>query len=129
MPAYDSNRFAPPAPLALVNLRDPETGAVRADVLMLLDTGADVSLLPHSAIASLGTATVPDKQYELIGFDGSTSHAPVVRVELVFSERTFRGQFLLIEQDWGILGRNILNAVPLLLDGPRLTWDSAAPDG
>ena len=63
MPAYDSNRFALPAPLALVNLRDPETGAVQTDVPMLLDTGADVSLLPQPALAALGTATVPGKQY------------------------------------------------------------------
>jgi hypothetical protein len=127
MPAYDSIRFAPPAPLALVALRDPDSGAVRTDVPMLLDTGADVSLLPRPAAAALGASVVPDKQFELAGFDGNLSLAPVVRVELVFLGRTFRGHFLLIEQDWGILGRNVLNAVPLLLDGPRLTWELASP--
>ncbi len=46
----------------------------------------------------------------------------MVRLELVFAQRTFRGQFLLIDQDWGILGRNVLNNVPILLDGPNLVW-------
>ncbi len=32
MPAYDSIRFDPPAPLAYVTLRNPETGAALSDV-------------------------------------------------------------------------------------------------
>ena len=36
--------------------------------------------------------------------------------------RTFRGQFLVIDEEVGILGRNILNALALLLDGPQQTW-------
>jgi hypothetical protein len=64
-----------------------------------------------------------DRQYELAGFDGSTSFSPVVDLEMQFCGRSFRGQFLLIAQDWGVLGRNVLNAVPILLDGPRLAWD------
>lgn len=75
---------------------------------------------------SLGAVALSDQLYELVGFDGSKSLAPVVSVELIFLGRTFRGQFLLIEQEWGILGRNILNSLPLLLDGPRLNWDVAS---
>jgi hypothetical protein len=37
MPAYDANRFQPPAPVALVTLRNPATGVACADVPMLLD--------------------------------------------------------------------------------------------
>lgn len=60
MPAYNSNSFSPPAPVALVTLRDPDSGAAQADVPMLLDTGADVSLIPQAVIGSLGlTASEP----------------------------------------------------------------------
>lgn len=38
-------RFTPPAPLALITLRNIATGASASDVPMLLDSGADVSLL------------------------------------------------------------------------------------
>jgi len=72
---------------------------------------------------TLGAAVVPDRRYELVGFDGSVSLASVVRLEPIFCRRTFRGQFLLIDQAWGTLGRNVLNAVSLLFDGPRLVWD------
>ena len=122
MPAYDGTWFAPPAPLARVTLRNPQTGVARSDVPMLLDSGADVTLVPEEAATLLEVAVVSDQSYELIGFDGATTSAPAVQLELIFCRRTFRGQFLLTNQEWGILGRNVLNAVPLLFDGPRLTW-------
>jgi hypothetical protein len=52
MPAYDATGFRPPAPTALVTVRSPKTNVSIADVPMLLDTGADVSLVPHSLFHS-----------------------------------------------------------------------------
>lgn len=127
MPAYDATRFDPPAPLAQVTLRHPGNGATRSDVPMLLDSGADVTLIPKTVVELLGATIVPGRQYELIGFDGSASLALAVRLELLFCGRTFRGQFLLIDHAWGILGRNVLNAIPILLDGPHLEWDEHRP--
>ena len=123
MPAYDSTLFAPPAPLAHVSLRNPESGATRHDVPMLLDTGADVKLLPRAAVGELSIEASGENRYELVGFEGQSSLASVVTLEMIFMGLTFRGQFLLIEQEWGIIGRNVLNSVALILDGPRLTWD------
>jgi len=90
---------------------------------MLIDTGADVSLLPREPIAQLIDSALSGDQYELEGFDGTRSLAPAVRLELRFLGRVFRGQFLIVDQSHGILGRNVLNAIPLLLDGPNLSWD------
>lgn len=123
MPNYDAQRFNPPAPLAKVTLRNPETGVELRDVRMLIDTGADVTLLPAESVAILGINTNANQQYELVGFDQSTSKADMAVLALVFQGKTFRGQFLLIEQEWRILGRKLLNAVPHLLDGPHFTWD------
>ena len=122
MPAYDAAWFEPPAPLALVTMRNRETGAVLPDVPMLLDTGADVTLIPQATIGPLGLSALPDRHYEVVGFNGAVSFVPIVQLELVFCRRTFRGQFLVTDQSWGILGRNILNAVTLIFDGPNLAW-------
>ena len=125
MPLYDSDRFDPPAPVASVTLRHPVTGVSLSDVPLLMDSGADVTILPREAVEKLGIAPVANKVYELQGFDGSLQMAEMVQLELVFLHKRFKGQFLLIDQPVGILGRNILNAVALLFDGPNIQWDEA----
>ena len=109
--------------MATVALRNPDSSLSRNDLQMLLDTGADVTLLPQKVVHELGIEIVPGKKYELAGFDGGTRLSPVVRAELIFDGYTFRGQFLLIDEPWGILGRNILNAIAILYDGPRQIWE------
>jgi|SRR5687767_8156516 len=120
MQAYDAARFDPAAPVALVAVASEQTGLVVQDVPMLLDTGADVSLLPRSHVAPLVS---PDaKQYELESFDGTKSTAPAVTAELRFLGKSFRGQFLLVDGWHGVLGRNVLNNLSLLFDGLSRRW-------
>lgn len=126
MPAYDSALFSPPAPLAHVTLRHPESGAIRNEVPMLIDTGADITLLPQNAASEIGLTVLNDKTYEITGFEGQASVAAAVRAEMILLGLTFRGQFLLTEQEWGIIGRNVLNSITLVLDGPKLTWDQSS---
>jgi hypothetical protein len=126
MPAYDESRFQPPAPLARVTLRHAEKGNTLSEVPMLIDSGADVTLIPLALVNLLGATINSGEGYELMGFDGSRSVAQSVHLDLLFLRRAFKGQFLLIDQEWGILGRAILNHVALLLHGPRLTWSEQA---
>jgi hypothetical protein len=122
MPAYDDNRFDPPAPVASVSLRHPDREGSIADVPMLIDSGADATLLPKSAVASLGIIGTGER-YQLAAFDGTTSESEAVHVDLVFMNRRFIGRYLLIDGEVGVLGRDVLNHVRLLLDGPGLNWD------
>ncbi|MCI0381239.1 MAG: hypothetical protein L0215_26945 [Gemmataceae bacterium] len=89
---------------------------------MLLDTGADVSFLPREPIIGLIGDQQQLSQYEVEAFDGTKSLAPVVFQELVFLGKSFRGQFLLIDGRYGFLGRNVLNSVSLVFDGPSRNW-------
>ena len=91
MPAYDRMFFDPPAPLAQVTLRNPTNSDTMTDVPMLMDTGADISLVPLPYIEKLGIVPRSDVQYELMGFDGNRSIASMVFVEIGWQGRTFKG--------------------------------------
>ncbi len=96
MPAYDADLFFPPAPVARVILRNSQTSQTVSDISLLIDSGADVTLIPQTAVDELGITTD--------------------------AEHYDRGKFLISDQEFGILGRDILNHVSIVLDGPRLTW-------
>lgn len=123
MPVYDSENFTPSAPVASVTLRHPTTGASLSGVLLLMDSGADVTLLPRKAVEALEVTPLAEIRYEVQGFDGSTQVAQAVSLELLFLDKKFTGQFLLIDEPFGILGRNVINALKLIFDGPRQTWE------
>jgi hypothetical protein len=127
MPTHDAQRFYPPAPSATVALRTQDCRRTLSDVVMLIDSGADVTLLPASSVSALGLE--PDEQhgYELMGFDGSRSVAKSVHCDMVFLDRVYRGAYLVVEAAYGILGRDVLNHVSLVLDGPRLNWREQEP--
>jgi hypothetical protein len=123
MATYDDHFFNPPAPVARVMLRDSTNGKTVSQVPMLLDSGADVSLIPQQSVTLLGVSVEPDTGYEVTGFDGRKSIAQVVNLDLIFLRRAFRGRFLVGNQEWGVVGRDVLNHVSVLLDGPRLVWE------
>lgn len=128
MPPYNTALFDPPAPVDRVTLRNPATGASVRDIPMILDTGADVTLIPRFSLPGLAATPIKDKEYELMSFDGYRTYASAVHLELRFCHKTFRGRFLVIDQAWGILGRNVLNAIAITLDGPNLTWSEKGQD-
>lgn len=119
---YDSARFSPPAPLSFVMLRNPENGLEEIEVPMLLDTGSDVTLVPQVCAAKLKTDLSSSRQYELAGFDNKKSYSRTVKLHLIFEQKTFRGEYFLIDQDYGIIGRNILNFLNLQFNGKNLAW-------
>ncbi len=124
MPAYDAAHFEPPAPLAMATATAP--GRAVADVPMLLDTGADVSTVPRGVAEVLGVQVEPGA-LRLQAFDGSQTRADVAALSLQVDRYRFSGQFVVADADRGILGRNILNALALLLDGPRAEWRIVEP--
>lgn len=90
---------------------------------MLIDTGADVTLLPIPYIEGLGIEPDMDETYEVQGFSGESQFVGAAHLEMIFLGKKFTGTFLLVDQPMGILGRNILNSVSILFDGPRSKWD------
>jgi hypothetical protein len=121
MTAYNSTHFDPPAPVASVSLINEVTGESLSDILMQLDTRADVTLIPQEAARLLDLA-LSETQYELISFDGTRSTTAAVQLKMQLGRYTFRGKYLLIDQSVGVISRDILNLVSILFDGPQLAW-------
>ncbi len=122
MPAYEAQRFDPPAPLATVVVRTEDGRRSVAGVPMLIDSGSDVTLLPELLVRELGLQADERPAYQLVAFDGSSSTANSVHCDLILLGRVYRGAYLLVKSTCGILGRDILNHLSLVLDGPRLNW-------
>jgi hypothetical protein len=125
MPSYDA-RFDPPAPVAAINLRSIDRHKRVSNVAMFIDSGADVTFLPASAVSQLGLPNQGDR--EVTAFDGSESVAASVECELLFLGQIYRGVYLVVDDQYGLLGRDVLNRVSLVLDGPGLNWRRATSE-
>jgi len=117
-----SETYNPPAPTAKVKLRNLETLESIADVPMLLDTGADITLLPKSFCDKIGAKISETESLELEGFNQTTTTAFYVHLDFIFLNKIFRGKFLVYDQDERIMGRDVLNKFAILFDGKNLEW-------
>jgi hypothetical protein len=113
----------PPAPFVNVVLRNPATGAELRDLPAQLDTAADRTVLPDSLVKSLVLPQVG--AMKLGGFGGATYTLPVYAVLLGLHDLPARPFKVAAhaEESWVLLGRDVLNAYRVLLDGPQLALE------
>jgi predicted aspartyl protease len=117
---YDET-FDPPAPVAEIVLRNLRTGERSAKFKMLLDTGADISLLPLKSIEQMKIEATTET-VNLLGFDESQSVAEIYHLQIIFLGKRVSGNFCAITDETGILGRDVLNDFSLLFDSVNLEW-------
>ena len=122
MPAYNTFDFDPPAPVALVTFVHPDTGQRMDNVPMLLDTGADASIVPQVVVTALGMSE-RTKAYEVTFLEGDTATLRSTHLQMKWLSFTFTGEFLVTQAAHGVIGRNILNNLRVVLDGPRQDWE------
>lgn len=117
-----SEKNQPPAPIAKVILRNIKTLESISNVPMLLDTGSDITLLPKSFCEEIKVEISETKFLELEGFNNAMSIAFYARLEFIFLNKMFRGNFLVFDTEEGLIGRDILNEFSLVFDGKHLSW-------
>jgi hypothetical protein len=133
MHRYDGANFNPPAPVYTIKITsppDPPLGIneVTIEVLMLLDTGADGCCLPRSVIAEFEKKRgfmMPYTSGVFVGFDGQKRVYKVYDLIVESSDIGGRSQIEFAEtpDGEGIIGRDVLNEVAILYDGPNLGWE------
>ncbi len=119
MPAYEAGQFDPPAPVLRSTVRGPRKMCL--NVPMLIDTGADVSVIPLS-VATVVEVTLQPSNVPIQSYDGDQMFCDEAQLSLEFLRYRFSGIFLVTESEYGILGRNILNSLVIEMDGPRSSF-------
>ena len=118
---YDTS-FQPPAPVLPVVVRNPYIRAEPYSCLAILDTGAEISAIPRDAVVALRLA---EAQRVIAGsWDGSRSEVSTFVVQLEFAEGVVPLlEVAAAERATALIGRDLLNAWRLLLDGPALDFE------
>ncbi|MBX9680532.1 MAG: hypothetical protein K2X38_17380 [Gemmataceae bacterium] len=117
---YNSQK-QPPAPFVLVTLANPLSGNSIVNVPAQIDTAADRTLLPLALLYSLSLEPVDDL---LIGGVGGTiERMPVFLVSIGVLNLPPKNLCVVAHPDeqWALLGRDVLNGIRIVLDGPKLT--------
>ena len=92
-------------------------------MLLVIDSGADVSVVPLAAASAVGAAMVRSTM-PIQFLAGEEIVLDQAELAVEFLRYRFRGAFLVVDSTYGVVGRNILDAFRLTLDGPRLEWSA-----
>jgi predicted aspartyl protease len=116
--SYDVTRFNPPAPVLFIQLSSPARPSPIA-VTALLDSGADITVVPRTVAQNLSLQPVYVTYSR--GFGGTVQENTVFSalVSLEKEEPVIIG-VLTWDEDYALLGRDVLNGWRVLLDGPGL---------
>jgi hypothetical protein len=118
-----ATHLSPPAPFVHVTVSCPSTGRLTASLPAQVDPAADRTVLPGVVVTSL--ALVEDGRLLIQGFGSQILELPTFLVAVSLHDlspvlvRAVLGE----QEPWILLGRDVLNAHRLLLDGPQLALE------
>ncbi len=118
-----SQEYFPPAPVLLVSLAKAEEAPRLGPYSALIDTGADGTFVPTPLLEELGIPIIYMTNVRTY-LGEKIRRVPVHRVDLIFFNSIRLPSIEVVSDDWGdqiVLGRNVLNRLSLLLDGPGKT--------
>jgi len=112
---YD-RRLDPPAPVAPLRIARP-SGDEAVVLPALIDTGADCTLIPAVVARQIGLPVID--RVSVQGLGGTARQVPVYAATAAFGGIRVLARLAAYE-DETVLGRDLLNRVVALLDGPAL---------
>ena len=135
MPRYNNN-YKPSAPTAVVEIATVHAhligggGNVSVQVDMIIDTGADISCIPKNIVKRLEGQVGKKFPYDVRKVEDFNGKQDILSVYTLKLQPQLQGmigngndyEFLSINQNEGILGRNVLNDYFFHLNGPQEVW-------
>jgi predicted aspartyl protease len=122
-----SRDFDPPAPFMDIIITASKDSEPRRSVGALLDTGAEVSIIPLQIVHELELS--PYAEMIIEAFDGRHQRVNLYAVTLeVADTRISSVRAVAYPTSYAILGRDVLNRFFTTLDGPHLSFEITASD-
>lgn len=123
--SYDTS-LLPPAPFLPVRLASLADHSESITVQAKLDTGADLTVIPTVRIERLHP--MPAGEIEVEGYDSRRATIRAYDVNLQVDQLSVVGLLVIgFAEDYVLLGRDVLNRLRVLLDGPALTTEILTP--
>ncbi len=119
--AYDAT-YVPPAPVVRVLLVNPFNPSLQTQLVGLIDTGADITVVPEEVVARLGLIHQGDILVR--DFSRVPSFRPTYLVDVQIGQHWFDlVEVISAPTNELLLGRNIINSLDLRLNGPQLVLE------
>jgi hypothetical protein len=118
-----NTQVQPPAPFVLVTLRNPADAKELPNVPAQIDLGADQTVLPNAVVQALD---LPQMGTMMVGGLGGVNYTlPTYAVHLRIHDFPFQPVKVIgaANEPWMLLGRDVVNAHRLVLDGPQLALE------
>jgi len=113
---------SPPAPFVKLIVADPTDSTRQITVDAQIDSAADISTLPNSIVEQLELPV--SGSLEIAGYDGNPSIVTLRDAVLILDKFKFSGARIVpTNADYALLGRDVINFLRLVLDGPALTLE------
>jgi predicted aspartyl protease len=120
-----SRDFDPPAPFIDMIVAAPSDSGSQRSVGALLDTGAEVSVIPQQIVHELELS--PYAEMVIEAFDGRRQRVNLYVVALeIAGTRLSLVRAIAYSTSYAILGRDVLNRFLTTLDGPHLSFEITA---
>jgi predicted aspartyl protease len=120
-----SRDFDPPAPFIDMIVAAPGDSGSRRSIGALLDTGAEVSVIPQQIVHELELS--PYAEMVIEAFDGRRQRVNLYVVALEIADtRLSLVRAIAYSTSYAILGRDVLNRFFTTLSGPHLSFEITA---
>lgn len=121
-----SKEFHPPAPVVGLIISAP-VSKNSISSLALVDSGADVTVVPESVVTHLKLRRVDSVLASGFGgkFTEVTVYAAILGIEGILEPQFFR--VLVWDSEYALLGRDLLNKLVAVLHGPKTMLDLKLP--
>ena len=118
-----NTQVQPPAPFVFLTVRNPADGNELQNLPAQIDLGADQTVFPEALVGALGLPQMGT--IVVCGFRGATYTLPTKAVFLRIHDLPLQPVKVIgvANEPWVLLGRDVVNAHRLVLDGPQLALE------